>query len=331
MTRNWLISDRQLKVEPSIAVTATDLQSTDAFLNLWLEEKVHFFTINHQPQPGAAYTRFLKEESKENSDTFSKSPGPNTKLQRAGISRYSCLRTKKRQSSAVNLHDLYVLTDSTVLMCSIHIYVCVSEQCIRSGSVHVLFHLLSLCRNLVFRFSLIHERPPQREGPRRNKNPRLLTSHKEQHTDYLFTQLEHPSARLRGNHSSDLLISDKSDLDLSCTALSPFLSSQASQQLIHCVFEFYLNPALRDARIAQVGCHGFKTNLCRDGEKKSKLSLPTASAQQGAYLCIVWTTCRNLTTGERKHEVLRDLLTEQEQREDGGGRLMCCKAQRPAA
>lgn len=48
---------------------------------------------------------------------------------------------------------------------------------------------------------------------------------------------------------------------------------------------------------------------CAGWEKKK--DLPQSPAQHAAYLYTVWTTCRNLTTGERKHEILRDSLTGQ--------------------
>lgn len=94
--------------------------------------------------------------------------------------------------------------------------------------------------------------------------------------------------------------------------------------IVGSVSEFYLTPAPWGVGIAQVGCHGCKTNL--RGVKKD---LPWSPAQQAAYLCIVWATCRNLTTGEWKHAILRDLLTDQEQ--EGRKKVMCWKTQRPPA
>lgn len=66
-------------------------------------------------------------------------------------------------------------------------------------------------------------------------------------------------------------------------------SSQASQQLIHsgfCLRFMWLHPH-GELGIAQVGCHGCKTNL-----REMKKDLPWSAAQQAAYLCVVWTKCR---------------------------------------
>lgn len=89
------------------------------------------------------------------------------------------------------------------------------------------------------------------------------------------------------------------------------------------VSEFYLTPAPWGAGIAQVCCHGCNTNL--RGVKKD---LPWSPSQQAAYLCIVRTTCRNLTTGEWKHAILRDLLTDQERERR---KKKCRKIQKPFA
>lgn len=53
-----------------------------------------------------------------------------------------------------------------------------------------------------------------------------------------------------------------------------------------------------------------------------KKDLPWSPAQRAAYLCIVRTACRNLTTGERKHAILRDLLTDREQEGRGRKKVM---------
>lgn len=66
-------------------------------------------------------------------------------------------------------------------------------------------------------------------------------------------------------------------------------SSQASQQLIHsgfCLRFMWLHPH-GELGIAQVGCHGCKTNL-----REMKKDLPWSAAQQAAYLCVVWTKRR---------------------------------------
>lgn len=91
------------------------------------------------------------------------------------------------------------------------------------------------------------------------------------------------NASPRGEHCSHLL---------SQTALLWFEqpdSSQASQQLIHsgfCLRFMWLHPH-GELGIAQVGCHGCKTNL-----REMKKDLPWSAAQQAAYLCVVWTKCR---------------------------------------
>lgn len=89
-----------------------------------------------------------------------------------------------------------------------------------------------------------------------------------------------------GEHCSHLL---------SQTALLGFEqpdSSQASQQLIHsgfCLRFMWLHPH-GELGIAQVGCHGCKTNL-----HEMKKDLPWSAAQQAAYLCVVWTKRRKIS------------------------------------
>lgn len=114
----------------------------------------------------------------------------------------------------------------------------------------------------------------------------------------------------------DLVISDR--FALIWTALLRYsLRHLTSWFIVSSVSQFYLTPASGGAGIASACCHGCKTNLC--GMKKD---LPWSPAQQAAYLCTVWTTCWNLTTGEWKHAILRDLLTDQEQ--EGRGKKNWC-------
>lgn len=49
---------------------------------------------------------------------------------------------------------------------------------------------------------------------------------------------------------------------------------------------------------------------CTHKKQKSYIS-PENPAQDAPYLHAKGTTCRNLTSDERKHEILRDLLTDQ--------------------
>lgn len=110
-----------------------------------------------------------------------------------------------------------------------------------------------------------------------------------------------------GWYCFDLVMSDR--FALIWTALLRYsLRHLTSWFIVSCVSQFYLTPASGGAGIASACCHGCKTNLC--GMKKD---LPWSPAQRAAYLCTVWTTCRNLTTGEWKHAILKDLLTDQEQ------------------
>lgn len=128
-----------------------------------------------------------------------------------------------------------------------------------------------------------------------------------------------------GWYCFDLVISDR--FALIWTALLRYsLRHLTSWFIVSSVSQFYLTPASGGAGIAPACCHGCKTNLC--GMKKD---LPWSPAQRAAYLCTVWTTCRNLTTGEWKHAILRDLLTDQEQEGRGEKKLMHMKTQRPSA